>query len=177
MYNEARIIIPTPEFYVLYNGIGPFPEKKIYRLSDSFAYLSTGAPPLELVVTAYNINPGFNEDIVRKDENLYGYVRFISKARTFERSGMERAKAVAKAAEECINEGILAEYLENNASEVINMLVQEWDWEKYGDARERKGEISGGNREREKWEAVVADKDAEISALKAQISNASKQSQ
>ena len=64
------------------------------------------------------------------------------------------------------------------------MLVQEWDWEKYGDARERAAE----KREREKWQAVVADKDAalaeivadkdaEIAALKAQISNINKQSQ
>ena len=33
MYSEQRVKIPTPEFYVLYNGIKPFPEKKICRLS------------------------------------------------------------------------------------------------------------------------------------------------
>ena len=125
MYSETRLIIPTPEFYVLYNGIRRFPERKIYRLSDSFAIKPGRRKPLELVVTAYNINPGFNESIVRKDENLYGYVTFTAKARKFENSGMDRASAVKAAAEECIKEGILKEYLENNASEVVNILTQE----------------------------------------------------
>ena len=131
IYNEERLIIPTPEFYVLYNGIWPFPEREVYRLSDSFAIMPDGIKPLELVVTVYNINPGFNESIVRKDDNLYGYVAFTAKARKFEQSGMDRGSAVKAAAEECIKEGILKEYLENNASEVINMLTQEWDWDKY----------------------------------------------
>ena len=78
MYSEARIVIPAPEFYVLYNGDKPFPGKKVYKLSDSFTKppdgekASDGYKSLELMVTAYNINPGYNENIVRKDETLYG---------------------------------------------------------------------------------------------------------
>ena len=176
LYSEARIIVPVPEFYVLYNGIRPFPEKKIYRLSDSFATApgllvrqAGGEKPLELVVTAYNINPGFNDDIVKKDENLYGYVQFTAKARKFEQAGMKRGSAVKAAAEECIKAGILKDYLEDNASEVINMLAQEWNWDKAMEinARDAVREVN------EQWEAVVADKDAEIAALKAKLSEAS----
>ena len=167
LYNEERLAIPTPEFYVLYTGAGSFPEKKIYRLSDSFAMLPDGTLTLELMVTAYNINPGFNEEIVRKDGNLYGYVSFVAKARRFEKSGMNRAEAVERAVRECINEDILAEYFENNASEVINVLLQEWDWEKYGAARERSAE----KREREKWQAVVADQAASIADQAASIAD------
>ena len=104
LYSETRLIIPTPEFYVLYNGTKPFPERKIYRLSDSFAVFPDGIKPLELVVTAYNINPGFNESIVKKDDNLYGYVTFVAKARKFEQSGMKRESAVKAAVGECIND-------------------------------------------------------------------------
>ena len=100
---------------------------------------------------------------------------------------MERTKAVEQAVKECIEEGVLAEYLEDNASEVINVLVQEWDWEKYGDARERAAE----KRERAKWKTVIdekdtalankdaeiANKDAEIAALKAKISTVPEHSQ
>ena len=42
LYSETRIIVPTPEFYVLYNGVRPFPEKEVYRLSDSFATTPNG---------------------------------------------------------------------------------------------------------------------------------------
>ena len=132
--------------------------KETYRLSDSFAVMPYGEKPLELVVTAYNINPGFNESIVKKDANLQGYVAFTAKARKFEQGGMARGSAVKAAAEECIKEGILKEYLENNASEVINMLAQEWDWNKAMEINARDTE----RRVNEQWEAVVADKDAAL---------------
>ena len=78
-----------------------------------------GIKPLKLMVTAYNINPRFNESIIKKDENLYGYVEFTAKARKFKQAGMSRGSAVKAAVEECIRDGILKEYLEDNASEVI----------------------------------------------------------
>ena len=37
--------------------------------------------------------------------------------------------AIAFAMDYCIANGILAEYLENNGSEVRNMLLTEWNWE------------------------------------------------
>ena len=162
MYSESRIMVPTPEFYVLYNGVKPFPERATYRLSDSFAATPAGAVPLELIVTAYNINPGFNEGIIKKDANLHGYVEFVAKARAFERVGMSREDAVKSAVEECIKAGILAEYLQSNASEVVNMLAQEWDWNKALEINARDATREAELRVSEEWKAVVADKDAEI---------------
>ena len=167
LYSESRLIVPTPEFYVLYNGIRPFPDRETYRLSDSFAIAPDSEKPLELVVTAYNINPGHNEDIVRKDDNLYGYVVFTAKARKFEQSGMDRGSAVKAAAEECIKEGILKRYLEDNATEVINMLAQEWDWDKAFEINARDAVRSAN----EQWSAIVAEKDAEIAGNKAEIAD------
>ena len=55
LYREKRIPIPTPEFYVFYNGNAPFPAEDIMRLSD--AYLEkTDTPMLELNVKVININ-------------------------------------------------------------------------------------------------------------------------
>jgi len=167
MYNTKRFIIPTPEFYVLYTGVRPFPEKKIYRLSDSFALPPGGDCQLELIVTAYNINKGFNEDIVRKDENLYGYVTFISKVRENEQHGMERAKAVEEAIKDCIKLGVLAEYLTSHGSEVANMVFQEWNWDDALSVREQEARES----ERSLWEAVLADKDAELADKDAALSD------
>ena len=184
LYSETRLTIPTPEFYVLYNGIRPFPEKETYLLSDSFAVRPDGEKPLELVVRAYNINPGYNDSIVRKDDNLNGYVAFVAKARKFEQSGKDRSSAVEAAVKECIKEGILTDYFKDNASEVVNMLAQEWDWNKALEitARDAAREAAHNaaqeaeQRVNEQWEAVVADKDAsladkdaEIEALKAML--------
>ena len=81
------------------------------------------------------------------------------------------------AAEECIKEGILKEYLENNASEVINMLTQEWDWNKALEitardaARDavRDAAQATEKRVRAEMEAVVASKDAAIAGKDAEI--------
>ena len=156
MYTEKRISIPTPVFYVLYTGVEPFPVKKIYKLSDSYLVTPEGEQPLELVVTAYNMNKGYNKEIAIKDSNLYGYITFLAKVRKNEQDGMERAKAVELAIKECIREGILATYLENNASEVFNMLFQEWNWD---DAKAVWSE-EAAIQERNLWQSVVADKDA-----------------
>ena len=164
MYSTKRFSVPTPEFYVLYTGINSFPEKKIYRLSDSFAIPPGDDLPLELVVTAYNINKGFNEDIVKKDDNLYGYITLITAVRENEQNGMDRAKAVEEAIKECIRLGILAEYLTTHGSEVANMVFGEWNWDDALAVREQEGRES----EREAWQSVVADKDAEIAEAEAE---------
>ena len=155
IYCEKRFEIPKPVFYVLYNGIKPFPEKRIYRLSDSFTSISDGVQSLELTVTAYNINIGYNEDIVKKDANLSGYVTLVAKVRENEKNGMERELAVKIAIERCIKDGVLAEYLERNASEVINMLFSEWNWDEARAVWVEEVKIE----EREKWESIISDKD------------------
>ena len=53
------------------------------------------------------------------------------------------------------------EYLENNASEVINMLFQEWNWD---DAR-AVWEEEAEKRNDAKWQSVVANKDAALCAV------------
>ena len=56
------------------------------------------------------------------------------------------------------------------------MLIQEWDWEKAMEinARDAAREASRETEKRmnEQWEAVVAEKDAEIATLKAKLEEA-----
>jgi hypothetical protein len=165
MYSERRTTIPTPEFYVLYNGKKPFPEKAVYRLSDSFALPPEGDLSLELVVSVYNVNRGFNDDIIKRSETLSGYVSLVSKVRDFETSGMNHANAVASAIRECIGNGILKEYLESHASEVYNMLLQEWNCDDAKAVWDQETE----DRVREIWEPIVAEKDHELAKMGAEI--------
>ena len=131
VYKKNLVKIPKPEFIVLYNGIEPFPDEKILRLSDAY-YEMPGRSAvrgglLELEVRVLNINRGRNEHIVKQCETLDGYVEFVHKVRENEKSGMDLLAAITNAVKGCIDEGILKEFLERHSSEVINMLTMEWD--------------------------------------------------
>ena len=82
---------------------------------------------LELEVRIVNINEGRNESIVKKSDELYGYVRFVGKVREYQKAGLDLTTAITGAINECIREGILSDFLKTHSSEVINMLTAEWD--------------------------------------------------
>jgi hypothetical protein len=134
IYRTKLLTIPTPEFYVLYNGVAKYPDDKTLRLSDAFRYVVSERPPaLELIVRVININKGHNEKILEKCEVLRGYSAFIGKIREFQKAGSAREDAIAAAVDFCIANGILVEYLKQNSSEVRNMLFTEFNLE---DAKE-----------------------------------------
>jgi hypothetical protein len=74
LYGSKLVKIPRPEFWVLYNGTAPYPDRQTLRLSDSFeTVLSLGVPEktvLELEVQVVNINEGRNADMARRCETL-----------------------------------------------------------------------------------------------------------
>ncbi|MDR1955476.1 MAG: Rpn family recombination-promoting nuclease/putative transposase, partial [Treponema sp.] len=130
IYSSKRIRFPCPEFIVLYNGIAPYPDRQTLRLSESFedtaaVGIPAGSPVLELLVKVYNINQGHNEAIVKKSETLAGYSAFIAKIREYGQS-MSLEEAMKAAVGYCIRHDILRAFLEENASEVTNMLLNEW---------------------------------------------------
>jgi predicted transposase/invertase (TIGR01784 family) len=84
---------------------------------------------LELTVPVYNINEGFNEEIVRKSETLSGYAAFIASVRRYLSSDYTLEKAIEQAVRDCLEKDILAEFMLAHASEVINMLTLEFKLE------------------------------------------------
>jgi hypothetical protein len=144
-YSGKKILLPRPEFIALYNGIdGNRPDIEVLKLSDAFADLAALGlskdivPPLDLVVTVYNINKGRNADILRRSETLGGYSGFIDKVREYRNDKTLNDKAAMTAAVKwCIEHDILKQFLEANASEVINMLLGEWKYEDWVAVRER----------------------------------------
>jgi len=124
--------IPRPEFIVVYNGKAAFPPEKTLRLSDAYmaSEIASLGGRLELDVRVININEGNNGDIVRRSETLSGYVMFITKANGHVAMGMELEAAIRQAATDCIEAGVLVDFLTDKASEVINMLTMEWDWDR-----------------------------------------------
>jgi hypothetical protein len=141
LYRYGLVKIPAPEFIVIYNGDNDLPEKSTLRLTDAFetAPELAGRYPLELEATVYNVNKGHNAALVKRSETLDGYVRFIDKIKGHVLAGCDRTEAFTKAIQECIDEGILVNYLKQNASEVLNVLTQEWDMGKALDTRFMEG--------------------------------------
>ncbi|MDR2501268.1 MAG: Rpn family recombination-promoting nuclease/putative transposase [Treponema sp.] len=134
LYKSALEKIPAPEFIVLYNGKKPCPGQTTLRLSDAFK--DTGdlrgalpaAPDLELTVRVYNINKGYNQEMLEKSRTLFGYSYFVDKVRELERE-LSKEEAMKAAIQHCIEHDILKEFFEANSSEVFNMLLTEWDTE------------------------------------------------
>lgn len=85
------------------------------------------SPMLELKVKVININPSAKHEILDKCDVLKEYGLFIDTVRKYQDAGTEEAYRYA--IQECIAKGILAEYLRKKGSEVINMLVAEYDYE------------------------------------------------
>ena len=152
LYRTNLLTIPTPEFYVLYNGKDAYPDEVSLRLSDAFKRVNIpGAeklPALELVVRVLNVNVGHNEKILEKCESLHGYAVFTGQIREQQQAGRTLEDAIASALDYCISNGILAEYLEKNGSEVRNMLLTEWKLEEAQQVWFEEGREEGREEER-----------------------------
>jgi hypothetical protein len=146
IYRENLQKIPKPEFIVLYNGIDPYPDRHIQKLSDAFIGLGIDeTPALELTVQVLNINKGCNEQIVKKSRNLDGYATFIALIRE-NRNTMDMEGAVTEAIKTCIRENILGDFLKIHSTEVINMLFTDWNWDAAKEVWQEEAEARGEAR-------------------------------
>jgi len=135
IYSTTSVSIPWPEFFVLYNGKDDFPDEKIVRLSDLFqkphelGLPEKIKPLLELEAKVININEGRNEAILNRCKKLQEYSAFIAKAHAFWKELGDLEKGIKTAIKYCRKHGILEEFLEKNAREVLSMLHMEWNLE------------------------------------------------
>ena len=135
LYSRKQLSIPWPEFYVLYNGSNPFPDEEVLRLSDLYenpkdlGLPEVLSPLLELKVKVININEGRNEAIVQRCKKLAEYSTFTAKIRSFLNEGNSLEEATEKAIKYCSKCGILDEFLEIHGSEILNMILMEWNTE------------------------------------------------
>ena len=120
--------IPTPRFFVLYNGDEKLPEISELRLSDAFMLKGKDIPiQLELIVPVININYGQNKKIMEQCETLNGYSYLINRIRKYIKIDKEHAFDLA--IKDCIQNKMLAEYLIKQQKRVKNMLQTEYSLE------------------------------------------------
>ena len=127
LYSTVLLKIPAPNFIVFYNGSTPVKDCTELKLSTAFMNQS-GKPKLELIVTVLNVNEGHNQELLQQCSLLQQYAQYVSKVRQYA-AAMPLNQAVEQAVNECIQAGILTEFLSRNRSEVISMSIFEYDKE------------------------------------------------
>lgn len=130
IYGRKQIKLPIPKCVVFYNGEDKMPDVQELRLSDAFIG-ERGMADVELKVQVFNINYGHNQELMSKCPTLEAYAKFTEICRQYIAEGMERQAAYQQAIEYCIEHNILREFLKKNKSEVVGMLLAEFDAEKY----------------------------------------------
>ena len=103
---------------------------------------------MELKVLVININEGYNQKLMESCQILKEYAQYVSKVRTYKKT-LNLNEAVEKAVEECIQEGILREFLLANKAEVVAMSIFEYDRE-WEEELLRKEEFEAGREEERK---------------------------
>lgn len=144
-YNALHF--PTPEFYTLYNGKDFMEKEKILKLSDAFE-TKRNDPMLELKVRVINISPEAGHELLERCPIIREYSEFIEIIRKYQKK--KDVEPYKHAIEECIEKGILADYLKRKRSEVVNMLTAEYDYET--DIEVQRGEAYDEGREEGKLE-------------------------
>ena len=142
LYGTKKLILPTPQCIVFYNGTRDMPEEKILRLSDAFENQKARAD-IELKVRMLNINHDKNKELMGKCRALSEYSQFVEVARRYVEEIKDNQEALNLAVDYCIDHGVLSEFLRRYRAEVLGMLLEEFDVDKYERSLREEGTEQG----------------------------------
>ena len=127
-YSSNLVKIPVPEIFVFYNGDDDYPEVQVLNLKDAFVE-DVNEPPIVVKVKVFNINlkNGKEIDILEKCEILKEYSEFIDTYKRYVAEGVE--DPARQAIYYCIDNGILADYLQEAGDEIMSFLTAEYDYD------------------------------------------------
>ena len=111
LYSTVIQKIPTPRFIVFYNGTKKVDDYNEFRLSSAYEN-PTDNPDLELRVTMLNVNDGHNLELMEHCRTLKEYAKYVARVRKYVTQNIPLEEAVTRAVDECIEEGILAEFFD-----------------------------------------------------------------
>ena len=122
---ENEFSLPSPHCCIFYYGDKSDPITKKIKLSDSF--INSGSDSVELVITAYNINPEVNQPLFANCKHLHDYGRLIYKIKESIAGGLDTQTAIFNAIKFCLANDVMKNYLEKNQKETLNILALQWD--------------------------------------------------
>ena len=141
LYSSVLQKIPAPNFIVFYNGTEKKEDRWENALSDAYE-TPDKEPRLELKVLTLNMNEGHNKELMEQCQTLREYAKYVALVRKYKKE-MKLDAAVKCAVDECIQSGILAEFLKKNRAEVIAVSIFEYDIEEE-EKKLRKAEYEAG---------------------------------
>lgn len=130
LYSVSKIMMPTPNFIIFYNGQEEMPERKVLKLSDLYV-VEEEKPMLELEAVMLNIRGHNNEKLKDACQVLKEYAIYTDLIREYVKEGLAIDEAVDAAIEECLRNGVLQEFLEKNRGEAMKVSIYEYDAEKH----------------------------------------------
>ena len=138
IYVSSLQKIPTPRYYVFYNGTEKQPDVVKLKLSDAFQ-APDDSGEFEWTATMLNINYGHNQELLEQCQPLYEYAHFIKLVREHLK-GMGVKEAIDLAIEEAREWECIGSFLYQCKSEVSVMLLTEFDEKKHEDSLIKLGE-------------------------------------
>jgi hypothetical protein len=139
IYGKKQLKIPSPQFVIFYNGIALLENDADYtelHLSDAFELTNNSddtakLPCLECTAKVYNINYGHNKELMLRCRTLEEYSILISRIYSKILEGISLEQAIDFTVQDCIHDNILRDFLIKHRSEVVGMLLEEFDMEEY----------------------------------------------
>lgn len=150
IFSSRLIKIPMPQYYVFYNGEKECPDRMELKLSDAFenkkkhkaekipdAGFSENNDKFQLnknegfewTAVMLNINYGKNKILMEKCKILRDYAILVDKIRKYHKEYADIETGINRAVNECIQEGVLTDFLSAHKSEVIEMCLTEYNEE------------------------------------------------
>ncbi len=141
IYGSKLVKLPTPQYVVFYNGTTDRKPVEKLKLSEAFMQKDINCE-FEWTATMINLNQGKNDELLAKCNVLADYMTLINKIRMYKRESVSIKDAVDRSVNECIQEGVLAEFLKKHRGEVMSNCLTEFNEEVY-----RKGLLEEGREE------------------------------
>jgi hypothetical protein len=128
LYANKKLKLPTPRYFVFFNGDRELPDETVLRFSDSVAKPEQSS--IEVTARVLNINADHNQVLMEASRNLRDYaelIRRLKQACADLKDEDEILAATTLVVDRCIQEGILCDILIQNKNEVIDMFLTEYD--------------------------------------------------
>ena len=144
IYSSAAKTFPFPQHIVFYNGTKEEPDRQILRLSGLFSPSQTGKEPcLECTTLMLNINYGHNQALMEKCRRLEEYAIFVETVRRYYKENLSLEASIGQAIDDCVHRGVLKDILIQQRAEVVQMVLETFDQEKYEKAMKQEGYEDG----------------------------------
>lgn len=129
IYRDKLVKLPTPQYYVFYNGDRDMPDKQLLKLSDAFI-----EPPREgcfqWTATILNINYGHNKKLLSNCKTLSDYGILIKTINDYKQKYNDINAAIENAIDYCIEHDVLKDFLLERKTEAMHTLLTEYDEKK-----------------------------------------------